>query len=157
LAFHASLEWKETADDPDARVLIVNSDRAQARLIARSLSIASISLTAVQHHSATEAFNDLLAQSIAGRGCLPDLIILDLDMPDFSAQRFLAQLRRADRFKRIPVVALTGQGGCDIIRRAYDFGANAVLAKQTSDDGAVEMAQTIVDFWFRIANRYMID
>lgn len=52
------------------------------------------------------------------REIIPDLIILDLQLPKLHGSELLSQLKQDDRTKKIPVVALTG-------RRLYEFGGNA--------------------------------
>ncbi len=88
---------------------------------------------------------------------MPDLIILDINMPVMDGTHFLSVLRNHPIFRSLPVVALTTATDVDTVRRAYDFGANAVINKVDSLDGMSQIVNTIVDFWFRIARRYYLD
>jgi two-component system response regulator len=70
---------------------------------------------------------------------------------------FLKVLRAHPRFRTLPVVALTTSTDLETVRRAYEYGANAVVNKVDSLDGMSEIVSTIVDFWFRVARRYFLD
>ncbi len=60
---------------------------------------------------------------------LPDLILLDINMPGYSGFDVLTQLREDERLKRIPVVMLTSsEAGADVAR-AYELGASGYIPK----------------------------
>jgi CheY-like chemotaxis protein len=60
---------------------------------------------------------------------LPDLILLDINMPGYSGFDVLTRLRQDEQLKRIPVVMLTSsEAGADIAR-AYELGASGYISK----------------------------
>jgi DNA-binding response OmpR family regulator len=64
----------------------------------------------------------------------PDLMLLDLTLPDASGLDVLREIREADgvvsRFDpRLPVIVLSGRGGDDDRVRGLDFGADDYLVK----------------------------
>jgi CheY-like chemotaxis protein len=60
---------------------------------------------------------------------LPDLILLDLNLPRMDGRELLARLKADPRLGRIPVVVLTtSQAQSDIIR-SYELHANAYISK----------------------------
>jgi DNA-binding response OmpR family regulator len=64
----------------------------------------------------------------------PDLMLLDLTLPDASGLDVLQEIREADgvvsRFDpRLPVIVLTGRGGDDDRVRGLEFGADDYLVK----------------------------
>ncbi len=60
---------------------------------------------------------------------LPDLILLDINMPGLSGLEVLEQLKTDTRFKRIPVVMLTSSELEDDVARAYELGASGYISK----------------------------
>ncbi len=60
---------------------------------------------------------------------LPDVVILDLSLPDNNALLFLEQLRHRDEFKQLPVLVLTDFPDPDQVRDALGKGANRYLTK----------------------------
>ena len=59
----------------------------------------------------------------------PDLILLDLMMPDMDGAETMARLRAADRTAAIPVVFVTARTQQHEIERLLSLGAMGVIAK----------------------------
>jgi CheY-like chemotaxis protein len=60
---------------------------------------------------------------------LPDVILLDLMMPEMDGPSFLEVVRSYLRLQSLPVVVLTGLGDSPMIERAQALKVNAILAK----------------------------
>jgi signal transduction histidine kinase len=60
---------------------------------------------------------------------LPDLILLDLHLPELEGKEVLRELRLNPRSKEIPVVVLSADATPKQIRRVLDAGANTYLTK----------------------------
>ena len=64
----------------------------------------------------------------------PDLILLDLMMPQMDGVTFLRLLRHSDHWGRVPVIVLTGVADDDgLVVQARKLGVLAVLQKMTCD------------------------
>ena len=59
----------------------------------------------------------------------PDLILLDIAMPDMDGLEVLEKLRQDPRWKHIPVVMLTAMMNEEYIHRALNLGASEYLLK----------------------------
>ncbi len=70
----------------------------------------------------------------AGEGILPNLILLDINLPDISGIELLTRIKKDPRFNRIPVVILTGSNEDEDIQRSYDLGASSYLVKPIFND-----------------------
>jgi CheY-like chemotaxis protein len=66
---------------------------------------------------------------LAAPEALPDLILLDINMPGLSGFEVLARVKADDRLKRIPVVMLTSSDLPTDIARAYELGASGYISK----------------------------
>ncbi|TRZ67761.1 MAG: response regulator [Methanothrix sp.] len=73
------------------------------------------------------------------RSPLPDLILLDIGLPDLSGLDLLRKLKADHRFSRIPVVMLTGSEMVQDIQKSYDLGAVSYLMKPISVDELMTM------------------
>ena len=60
---------------------------------------------------------------------LPDVILLDLIMPDMDGPSFLEVLRSYLRIQSLPVVVLTGLSDSPMIDRARALNVNSILVK----------------------------
>lgn len=74
---------------------------------------------------------------------MPDLILLDINLPDISGIELLTRLKLDPRFSRIPVVMLTGSNVDDDIQRSYDLGAITYLVKPISKDALMLVIRNI--------------
>src|ERR671915_33230 len=61
----------------------------------------------------------------------PDLILLDVLMPELDGLELLEQLHEHPQWKALPVVMLTAVSDINCIRRAEQLGAKAYLVKAT--------------------------
>ena len=62
---------------------------------------------------------------------LPDVILLDVNMPDMDGMEMLEALHATPQWRSIPVVMLTSQSDTHTIRRAKQLGAKEYLVKAT--------------------------
>ncbi len=60
---------------------------------------------------------------------IPDLILLDLNVPRLSGQDFLAQIKRSGFFQDIPVVIISGDDTKETKDFCDGFGVDAYLVK----------------------------
>lgn len=65
---------------------------------------------------------------------LPDLILLDINLPDMGGMTVLKSIKGDARFSRIPVVMLTCSNADSDIQKSYDLGASTYLVKPVSRD-----------------------
>lgn len=70
----------------------------------------------------------------ACEGILPNLILLDINLPDISGIELLTRIKKDPRFASIPVVILTGSNEDEDIQRSYDLGASSYLVKPIFND-----------------------
>ena len=59
----------------------------------------------------------------------PDVILLDVNMPDMNGIELLEALHENPQWQALPVVMLTGQSDTHTIRRAMQLGAKEFLVK----------------------------
>jgi CheY-like chemotaxis protein len=67
----------------------------------------------------------------------PDLILLDILMPDIDGFQILATLKRQQRLKGVPVIVLTGKTQGSEVQKALDLGAVDCIPKSTTPPNEV--------------------
>jgi CheY-like chemotaxis protein len=82
---------------------------------------------------------------------LPDLILLDLNLPRKNGRELLLEIKNDDRFKHIPVVVLTTSNTDADIMRAYQSHANCYIVKPVDMNQFVEVIRGIEAFWFMLS------
>lgn len=76
---------------------------------------------------------------------LPDLILLDINLPDISGIDLLTLIKKEQRLKDIPVVILTGSNEDQDIQKCYDLGASSYLVKPISNDALMLVIEKLFD------------
>ncbi len=80
----------------------------------------------------------------------PDLILLDLNLPKKDGRQVLAEIKKDDYLKRIPVVVLTTSSADEDIMRSYNLHANCFITKPVDLDQFMDVVKSIEGFWFTI-------
>ena len=81
---------------------------------------------------------------------LPDLILLDLNMPRKDGREALTEIKTDPILRRIPVVILTTSQAEEDVLRSYDLGANAYITKPVTFQGLSETIRLLNIFWFEL-------
>ncbi|THF84406.1 response regulator [Deinococcus sp. KSM4-11] len=80
---------------------------------------------------------------------LPDVILLDLNMPGLTGFDVLAQLKDHPRLRAIPVVILSSSSDTGDIDRAYSLHASSYLIKDVDFQRFIEQIDAFVNYWVR--------
>ena len=80
---------------------------------------------------------------------IPDLILLDLNMPKQDGKSVLRQIKTDTRFKDIPTVILSTSEAPEDIQTCYELGANSVLNKPLSFVDFCKIVNGVTSFWLR--------
>jgi len=83
---------------------------------------------------------------------LPDLILLDLNLPIMDGREVLAEIKNCPELKRIPVVVLTTSKSEEDIIKSYDLQANCFITKPVDLDQFIAIVQSIEQFWLTIVS-----
>ena len=74
---------------------------------------------------------------------LPDLILIDLTVPDGSGMAVLGWIRRQPEFDLLPVIVLIDPAQDRSVQNAFDKGANAYYVKRDNFDALARMIRTL--------------
>jgi CheY-like chemotaxis protein/phosphoribosyl 1,2-cyclic phosphodiesterase len=101
-------------------VLIVDDDEDLRILAGRSLSRAGYKVMTTE--SGSKGLGLIETHS-------PNLLILDLNMPDMDGFEVLRRVREKEASRTLPVIVLTAQGDEESARHSFELGATDFLAK----------------------------
>jgi two-component system response regulator len=127
------------------RVLLVEDSPADARLVRDALTGNGTALSVEIATSVEEALYHLRAGAAEAR--LPDLVLLDLHLRDACGFEVLAELKRDERLRCIPVVVLSSSLSREDVARSYELWANGYVAKPVDLDAFTDAVQVIRSFW----------
>jgi CheY-like chemotaxis protein len=125
------------------QVLIVDDDPATAGLLEETL------LSVGDPKRVTVASDGRRALDLLQSGLKPDLVLLDLKMPEVSGHEVLQSLKGNPAFAHVPVIVLTASDDPTDIERCYDLRANSFVVKPDTLEGMRELACAIDSFWFQ--------
>lgn len=127
-------------------VLLVEDDHADAMLIEEALFERGAARIITRAEDGVVALEHLREARP-----LPDLIILDLNMPRMNGRELLAVLKADPDLRAIPVVVLTTSGAPDDVSGAYRGHANAYVTKPVNLDDFTRAVQSIDAFYLETA------
>jgi two-component system, chemotaxis family, response regulator Rcp1 len=81
---------------------------------------------------------------------LPDIIVLDLNLPKIGGMHILELIKEDDKLKKIPVIVLGTSNEPKEIKRAYNSHANCYIVKPIDFDHLRDVLKSIEGFWFNI-------
>jgi two-component system, chemotaxis family, response regulator Rcp1 len=125
------------------KILLVEDSLADIELTLEALSEAKVANEVTVMRDGASAIQHMRAAA----GAMPDLVILDLNLPRLSGHEVLAAMRADDALRRVPVAVLTTSSAEADVTKTYELGANCFLTKPVDVDQFVHVVQSIDDFW----------
>ena len=128
------------------RVLIIEDDQDDVFLFKRALdsvrSILEREIECEQVDNGLDAIFLVSREEITDK--LPDVLVLDLNMPRLDGVKFLKSLRRSLLLKDLPVFVLTTSTAPSIHEEAMRAGADKVFVKPNDAEALLAIALEIV-------------
>src|SRR6202048_3421430 len=122
------------ADNPK-RILIVEDNEIDARLLKDILEMRGYDT--LQTGDGLEAINLAFSN-------LPDLILMDIRLPEISGLEVTRRLRGDERSRRIPIVAVTAFAMGWHEREALDSGCDAYISKPIALQGFLSTVESFL-------------
>lgn len=132
-------------------ILIVDDNPGDVRIIQEAMKESKVSSRLHTATDGNEALAFLQRKESFGSSPRPDLILLDLNMPNLGGLDVLRIIKGSPELKTIPTVILTSSMAHHDIQGCYEAHANAYLVKPTDLESFSEMLATIETFWLCLA------
>ncbi len=126
-------------------IVLVEDNDDHARLLEMCLNRAGRAINLRRYASGEQALAALLGG--AGTGPLPDLVLMDINMPGIDGIEATRRLKSAARTCRVPVVILTTSSAHADLCRALDAHANSVVVKSVDFPGLRDNLSALVHYW----------
>lgn len=133
------------------RVLLVEDNPGDAELIRQVFEEASEGVALTVVGDGEQALACLLRQAPHERAELPQLVVLDLNLPRVSGLAVLAEIKRQAALQTIPVIVLASTGSAADVASTYQLGGSCYIEKPVGLEAMLCVLRSIRDFWFTAA------
>jgi CheY-like chemotaxis protein len=101
-------------------------------------------------NNGVDAMSFLRKEGPYGDVPLPDLILLDLNLPKMDGREVLAAIKEDPTLRSIPVVILTTSEAEEDVLRSYDLHANAYVTKPVDFERFIDVVRRIDEFFVTV-------
>lgn len=121
------------------RILLVEDNLIEIMKMKRTISLLKL------NHTINEAKNgeDAL-EFLKDRSKIPDIILLDLNMPKINGIEFLKIIKANDDLKHIPTIILTTSSNQKDILECYNTGMSGYVLKPLKYEDYVKKIETVL-------------
>ncbi|HEX2040822.1 MAG TPA: response regulator [Acidimicrobiales bacterium] len=123
---------------PPVRTALVVDDNPDVRLLLATV-LGARGFTVVEAAGGAEAL------AVADRTAVPDVVVLDVQMPEPDGWDTLAALRASPRFADVPVVVCTVKSSVADRVRAWKLGCDGYLVKPFDVDDLVRGVEAAIE------------
>lgn len=122
-------------------VLFIEDDMIETMKLQRAISKFQ------SKHKITEAKNGEEAMEFLKGGNLPDIILLDLNMPRMSGIEFLSILKADDKLKYLPTIILTTSENRIDLLKCFEIGIAGYIIKPLKYEDYESKLKKVFDYW----------
>jgi len=133
--------------DPPVDILLVEDSPDDADLMEEALKDGMV------HHRVTRIEDGEKAIDYLRQAPVPDLILLDLNLPRKNGGEVLEEIRKHPRLQRIPVVIMTASDSEKAIAKLYEQHVNCCVSKPIDQEQFIQAVKRIKHFWLKIVRR----
>jgi chemotaxis family two-component system response regulator Rcp1 len=128
-------------------VLLVEDSPGDVRLTKEAFEAANVAVHLNVAADGVEAMAFLRREGIHANAPRPDLTLLDLNMPRMDGRQVLAEIKKDEKLKTLPIVILTTSDSEGDIVKSYQLHANCYLCKPVQLSEFESLVKSINDFW----------
>ncbi len=133
-------------------ILMVDDNPADIDLTSEVLAQSEAHFHVNAVNDGAEALSYLRRQGKYAKAPMPDLVVLDLNLPRKDGCEVLSNIKADPSLAKIPVVIFTTSQANSDITRSYKLGANCYLKKPGNLPEFVAVVQSMAKFWLGFAS-----
>lgn len=134
----------------EIEILLVEDNMDDARLTLRALDKKHLANTVFHVKDGEEALDFIFMRGEyenCSHRCNPKVIFLDLKLPKVSGLEVLAEIKKNDSTKNIPVVVLTSSKEEKDIYESYNLGVNSYIVKPVDFENFMNSIMDLGMYW----------
>ena len=130
------------------QILLVEDNEGDIVLTSEAFEESSCKVNIQVARNGKEAINILFDQNEDTQ--LPDLILLDINLPLLNGHEVLKKIKENEKTKHIPVIILTTSSAISDINLTYENFANCFITKPADINDFFETINALSNYWFNI-------
>ncbi|MBP0013573.1 response regulator [Roseofilum reptotaenium CS-1145] len=131
------------------RILMIEDNSAHVRLIQEGFKQITRPYQIRSVDNGVDAIAYLRSEPPFTERLLPDLVLLDLNLPRKNGREVLAEIKTDPKLKHIPILILSTSQRPEDIQESYQLHANCYLHKPSNLKQLFHLVEQIETFWFR--------
>lgn len=135
-------------DNRPAQVMVIEDNRGDAILISRAFSRAQTEVTLTVAETGEAALARLAREGVFVDQPLPDLILLDFNLPRLSGLAVLEQVKGSDALRHIPIIVLSSTASEADVQRSYSLQAAGFIIKPIRLEQLQQVVDRLTAFFF---------
>ena len=143
-----------SADPSNAiEILLVEDNPGDVRLVQEAVKQFKARCTMHVAGDGVEALEYVRGEGQYKDRSLPDLILLDLNLPRKSGHEVLAEIKEDPELRHIPVVVLSTSSEQRDLQKSYDLQASSYVTKPIDLDDFIDAVRSIEGIWLSVVQR----
>jgi two-component system, chemotaxis family, response regulator Rcp1 len=134
----------------EIRILLVEDNEGDIILTLKALKKAHVHNEIDVVRDGEQALQFLHKQGPYSQAETPGLILLDINLPKIDGVEVLAEVKKDEHLRLIPVVMLTTSDSEKDIMQSYYHYANCFITKPVNFTKFMEVIKTVKEFWISI-------
>ena len=132
------------------KILLVEDNEGDILLTTEAMKEFKLPYVLQTLRDGNEAIEFLVAEAQKNVKNLPDLILLDVNLPKKNGHEVLQTVKNHPDLRHIPIIMLTTSSSDVDILRAYQEHANCYIIKPLEVNDFLNVTSKIEEFWFNL-------
>ncbi len=133
------------AEDKKNNILLIDDNSDDIFLTKLAIKKANIQSDICVVNNGEEAISFL---NKSGRENLPDLILLDINLPKITGIEVLKRIKSSTFIKSTPIIVFTSSDSSSDMEDSYQYGADYFIRKPNNINDFKEIMEYIKESWF---------
>ena len=123
-------------------ILLIEDDMIEVMKMNRTITTLKLPHNIIEANNGEEAL-----EILKDKNSLPDIILLDLNMPKINGLEFLAILKSDKFLRHIPTVILTTSNNQKDLLECYKIGVSGYVLKPLKYEDYVSKIGSLLNYW----------
>ncbi|MGB0659365.1 MAG: response regulator [Mangrovicoccus sp.] len=129
------------------KILLLEDDDWEAKALSRAFSKANLDHQIIRVRDGIEGIEFLNKSVSDSNSDIPDILLVDLNMPRMSGLEFLSELRAHPKLRHMIAFVLTTSSDVRDIQAAYDHNIAGYIVKETMDSKFQRLIDLMNDYY----------